>query len=364
MTTKEKFRNTFSYLHASSEIHEEVRQMTSQEQDMKLRKYRKRGSRIAAAVLVATLMIGMGVFAAGHYFGILDFAGRAGRSIPESAAEQIVINPDMDQNQNNAIVDLQVREALCDSESIALVCELSAREKGKYLLVPEDALPEDNMSNWTALSDQKAGEYAEEHKLTMINMGCIISNMEKLGIFEQSMDFRSVSDDVMDIFITCGVQTDVKNKKVEITATARQAGTEDVMRLSASMVLQDVGTTKTIHYEAEAGPQKANSGEGLFFKIQRADVIQTDLGTYVDIYFTDENVTLGGEDNDLEFRIVDSAGKAVDSFGGSGVKDDGDGYRTRIMLNKINPGEELNIEAYSIDSGSRYGLFKFKKAEN
>ena len=90
MTTKEKFRNTFSYLHASSEIHEEVRQMTSQEQDMKLRKYRKRGSRIAAAVLVATLMIGMGVFAAGHYFGILDFAGRAGRSIPESAAEQIV----------------------------------------------------------------------------------------------------------------------------------------------------------------------------------------------------------------------------------------------------------------------------------
>ena len=130
------------------------------------------------------------------------------------------------------------------------------------------------------------------------------------------------------------------------------------------MVLQDVGTTKTIHYEAEAGPQKTNSGEGLFFKIQRADVIQTDLGTYVDIYFTDENMTLGGEDNDLEFRIVDSAGKAVDSFGGSGVKADGDGYRTRIMLNKINPGEELNIEAYSIDSGSRYGLFKFKKAEN
>lgn len=364
MTTREKFRNTFSYLHASSEIHEEVRKMRNNEQNLTSRKYRKRGSRVAAAVLVATLMIGMGVFAAGHYFGILDFVGRVGRSIPESAAEQIVINPDMDQNQNNTIVDLQVREALCDSESIALVCELSAREKGKYLLVPEDALPEDNMSNWSVLSDQNAGEYAEEHKLTMINTGCIISNMEKLGIFEQSMDFRSVSDDVMDIFISCGVQSDVKNKKVEITATARPAGTEDAMRLSASMALQDMGTTKTIHYEAEDGLQKANSGEELFFKIQRADVIQTDLGTYVDIYFTDENMTPGGDSDNLEFRIVDSAGKTVDSYGGSGINADGDGYKTRIMLNKMNPGEELNIEAFDIDSGSRYGMFKFKKTDN
>jgi hypothetical protein len=29
-----------------------------------------------------------------------------------------------------------------------------------------------------------------------------------------------------------------------------------------------------------------------------------------------------------------------------------------------NPGEELNIEAFDIDSGSRYEVFKFKKTDN
>lgn len=82
--------------------------------------------------------------------------------------------------------------------------------------MPEDALPEDLMSNWSQIPDLTAEEYAAEKGLTIVCIGGGIVNTDELGIVEQSMDFLSVS--------------------------------EDAMRLQSDFVLQDTSTTTTSTY--------------------------------------------------------------------------------------------------------------------
>ena len=346
MTNKEKYKKAFDVLAASEKISLEVDQMKNKKQKSNYKK-----SIVAAiAVLVVVTAAGSGVYAAARHWGILDFADRTVMDVPEEAVPQIQTEIETAQETNDTIFQCTVKEALCDSQTITVVYEVAAKETGKYLFVPEDALHEDPMGNWSNVSDMTAQEYAAQKGLTIVNIGGGIRNTEELGIAVQSIDFLSVSDDVMDICVTCGKAEEGASMNVTMVATAHVSGSEEVMRLQSDFVLQDMSTTTSTTYLCSENA----SGEQ-FFTIEKAEVIQTELGTYVDIYYT--NTKADDPEDGLSFRIVDQARKAYKSMGGSGVKCVETGhYSQRCMLNKCEIGETLYVEAFDCLGKEVYGV--------
>lgn len=73
-------------------------------------------------------------------------------------------------------------------------------------------------------------------------------NRDELGIAVETLDFISVSDDVMDVYVTCGITEEKKSINVDFTATARISEDEEIMRLNSSFVLQDMSTTTSSTY--------------------------------------------------------------------------------------------------------------------
>lgn len=346
MTNKEKYKKAFDVLAASEKLSLEGMQMNSKKEHRNW----ARKLAAAAAALVVIVAAGTGVHAAMRYWGILNFTDHLAYDVPEEAVSQIQMEVETTPKKNDTAFDFTVREALRDSQTITIVYEVAAKETGQYLLVPTDALPEDQMSNWSDASDLTAQEYAAKKGLTIVNVGGGIMNSEELGIDSQALDFRSVSDDVMDVFVTCGISGEGTSVDVDLVATARVAGEEEVLRMEQSFTLQDLSTTTTAVYFGNAG----NFAES-YFAIERAEVIQTDLGTYVDVYYSDEKGI--DPENGLTFRIVDESGKEYDSNGGSGVETlGGDRYKQRCMLNKCEIGDSLYIEAFDCYEKDVYGV--------
>lgn len=167
MTNKEKYKKAFAVLAASEKISLEVDQMKNKKQKSNYKK-----SIVAAiAVLVVVTAAGSGVYAAARHWGILDFADRTAMDVPEKAVSQIQTEIETAQETNDTIFQCTVKEALCDSQTIMVVYEVAAKEADQYLFVPEDALPEDRMSNWSNVSDMTAQEYATAKGLTIVNIG-------------------------------------------------------------------------------------------------------------------------------------------------------------------------------------------------
>lgn len=353
MTNKEKYKKAFDVLAASEKLSLEGMQMNGKKEH----RNRARKLAAAAAALVVIVAAGTGVHAAMRYWGILNFMDDLAYDVPEEAVSQIQTEVETTPKKNDTAFDFTVREALRDSQTITIVYEVAAKETGQYLLVPADALPEDQMSNWSDASDLTAQEYAAEKGLTIVNVSGGIMNSEELGIDSQALDFQSVSDDVMDVFVTCGISGEGKSVDVDLVATARVAGEEEALRMEQSFTLQDLSTTTAAVYFGNAG----NFAES-YFAIERAEVIQTDLGTYVDVYYSDEKGI--DPENGLTFRIVDESGKEYDSTGGSGVETlGGDRYKQRCMLNKCEIGDSLYIEAFDCYEKNVYGVMELSRKD-
>ncbi|MDO4333776.1 MAG: hypothetical protein Q4C58_13980 [Eubacteriales bacterium] len=313
----------------------------------------------AAAAAALAVLVGAGgiVYAAGRYFGIIDFSKRMPENVPAEAVEliQSEIEQTKQEEGTGTIINCEVREALCDSQTITIVYEVSAKESGKYLFVPTDAVPEDNMSNWSSVTGKTAEEYAAEKNLTIVYIGGGIVNGEELGIAASSMEFLSVSDDIMDVYVRAEKANDAKSIEVDLVATAAIQGEENVMKNDIHFALQDLATTtKTVYLSNAEKPADAA------YEIKRAEVIQTDLGTYVDIYY--RNVNANDPEDGLTFRVLDQSGEAYATVGGSGVEwQEDDTYKQRIILNKCEMTGEIVLEAYDCYEKTVYGVETLEK---
>lgn len=394
MTNREKYKKTFDSLVSSEYIALEVDEMKKEHEN------KKGKNNVAAAALLIAALIGTGgvAYAASKYYGLLDFTKQGVEQIPEDAAEFIdtEIVPEKVDETEDSIMDCSVKEALADSETIMIVYEVSALEQGKYLFIPEDAVPSDNMSDWSDIEGVTAREYADANGLEIVNIGGGITNREELGIGVESLSFKSVSDDAMDVYVRAGKDNDAKSLEVVCTATARIEGQENtvypdesgdgkggdgtngdtkdndyagddkvkegdkkelmtgVMKKNITFTLQDMSSVKTSDYSVESKDMEDEA-----YNIENAAVLQTELGTYIDVYF---NSTLEYDDMFITFHILDEKGNVIDDIGGSGIEFNDDGsMKERIMFNKMDMGERFSVEVYNYEEGIVYGTFEMER---
>jgi hypothetical protein len=351
MTNKEKYKKTFDKLASSEMISLEV-------SDMKKQNKKHTGWNRASAAAIALfclISIGSVAYAAGKYFGILDFSDHLQEKVPAEATNLIDTNLDqtVTDETDGAIMDCTVKEALCDSETITIVYEVSAKESEKYLFIPEDALPEDDMSEWSDITGKTAADYAAEKGLELVNIGGGIVNRDELGIIESSMVFRSAEDDVMNIYVRSGKESSVEAVDVTCMATAairtQEATTDNIMRKTIHFTLENMADTTRISYIPQSG---ASADEK--YTIEKAEVIQTDLGTYIDVFYTNRHDDV--LDEGLCFRLLDDNGQACEFIGGSGIERQENGtYKERIIMNKIDLENTIMLEAYDCYEKTVYG---------
>ena len=213
MTNKEKYKRTFDVLAASATLDFEV--------DIQKNSRKKRNLKnIAAVVAICIVLGGVGKvgYAAAKHYGILDFSYMQ-TAIPDESRKKIQKDVSVKQQENQTIFNADVREVLYDAQRITLVYEVAAQDKKKYLFIPEYAMPEDKMSEWGYDNDKTVEEYAKEKKLIIVNIGGGIVEREKLGIVEESLDFHSVEDDIIDILVQCNVTVNMHKEPVSLVAT-------------------------------------------------------------------------------------------------------------------------------------------------
>lgn len=211
-----------------------------------------------AAIAICTLFggLGTGVYAAMRHFGILDFAGPATVEVtdPNKISEvtdeiqketDMILNGDKAhgvhneiQAANNTIYNCDVIEEMYENKNITVVFEMSAKESGKYLFIPEDGVLTDKMSDWGYESELSYEEYASQNNLTIVYIGGGILNRDELGITVVTADFKPVSDDIMDVFLTCGVTEEPKEDEIGIVATGRIQNDEKIMRCESYFKLK------------------------------------------------------------------------------------------------------------------------------
>ena len=333
---------------AFAKIQEESR-MSKKNNDNIRRGFLKSQAAAAAAIVAAVLVGGGAVYAAVAHFGLLDFTRNSHEEIPQEAEQ--FIEKDIStasEGAENDLYDCTVLEALCDSETIMIVYEVSAKEHNEYLFIPEDAIPGDNMSDWTNYSDQIASEYADANNLTIVNIGGGISNIEELGISVESLRFQSVSDDVMDIYVRCEKESDISNVNVECMATAcfqDAASVDDIIRKTLSFTIEDKTKANVTHY------QIGESDGEIDIPITDVQVTQTELGTYIDVTYDVEDMW----SIDYALRIKDGERTLDTRGGGVEVRSDGS-LGGQYIVDRQELGDTLTFEAFDIeDKGTTLG---------
>ncbi len=378
MTNKERYRKIFDMLSASGMEKLEVETMK--------RRTNTRWNRIPrAAVIALAALVSVGgiAFAAARYYGILDFAGTTeygiredvnsliekdlsqetdtGKIVKITEDAQDEKSPVIETKTGNELFECSVKEALRDSETITIVYEVSAKEKGKYLFVPEDAMLEDGVpkahgSRWDYAGDKSISEYAEENSLTVINIGGGL-NWSELDIMEQTQEFLSPADDVMDVYIRGTLAAANSDKDVSCTVTARSDTDNTIVKETITFTLEDRAGTEVTAYSPASDIAYAEALDCTFTK---AEVIQTALGTYVDIFFKRD--ASGFWEDEIALTMTDSRG---DLAGGFILKTEDDAtYRARIETGKMEIGDYFEIVVYDVGNHKELQSIIFNKQKD
>ena len=315
-------------------------------------KNKRHFSAVAAIATVALCILvgGVTVHVARTYFGLLDFTKESQETISEEA--QTMIKNSIDQTietvDDDVFFDCVVKGALYEGESFMIVYEVSAKESGKYLFIPMDAEVTDDINEWYKIrqSGISASEYASDHSLTIVNIGGGITNSDELGVKSESLLFQSQDEDVMDIYVRGSINLKSDQIPVEYSVIAKIQPINETVKSTISFLLEDIGDADIISFKTQQIGENNPT-----CNITGIRIIQTALGTYMDVYFDSEEMI----HNNIQFHIKDPSGTTIDILLGSGIEvGDDESFYERLILNETLIEDEFVIECYNFETGETY----------
>lgn len=314
---------------------------------------RKNWKRSLVLSFAAVMAFGATVFAAEKYMGISSFFSNGGSQLSEEA-QALIENEPVQQEDGDSILTYTVKEALCDKNSVQIVVEAAAKERGKYFLVGEDSNYDDPVSNLGIDSNQTIEEYAGEKGLTVVRVNAHFEFGEELGISSASGDFRSQEDDVLLIYSSAVKTNQSSNLTVSCVGTAvlpDAKSVEDVMRTNITFQLEDKSQERTVTYVPKDAENGAITADGKV-KIQSVDVEESEVGEYVTIHYM-----VLEDDSNISLDVINADGNLwkMTSVGGSNETDDtGKEGVWKIMYEKTDLPDEIGIRAYDYENTISY----------
>lgn len=315
--------------------------------------HRKNWKRSLILSFAAVMAFGATVFAAEKYMGISSFFSNGGSQLSEEA-QALIENEPVQQEEGDSILTYTVKEALCDKNSVQIVVEAVAKERGKYFLVGEDSNYDDPVSNLGIDSNQTIEEYAGEKGLTVVRVNAHFEFGEEIGISSASGDFRSQEDDVLLIYSSAAKTNQSSNLTVSCVGTAvlpDAKSVEDVMRTNITFQLEDKSQERTVTYVPKDAENGAITADGKV-KIQSVDVEESEVGEYVTIHYM-----VLEDDSNISLDVINADGNLwkMTSVGGSNETDDaGKEGVWKTMYEKTDLPDEIGIRAYDYENTISY----------
>lgn len=314
---------------------------------------RKNWKRSLILTFAAVMVFGATVFAAEKYIGISSFFQEVGNKMPEEAKELIEKDP-VQQEDGDSILTYTVKEALCDKNSVQVVVEVTAKERGKYLLAGQDALNEDPVRNLGIESDKTIEEYAAEKGLTIVKVGASFDFDSDLGIETAVGNYRNLEDDVVDFYSSAVKTNESKNLTVSCIGTATLPDAkcvDDVMRTNITFQLEDKSQGRTVTYVPKNAEDGIITADGKM-KILSVEVEESEIGEYAAIHY----MVLGDASN-IALDVTDANGNLwnMTSVGGSAetTQNTKEGV-WKIMYEKTDLPDEIGIRAYDYENSIAY----------
>lgn len=319
----------------TARIQETLQALEKQSQDhapdhttVPFKKRKKIKSRIVL-VFAAAMLMGASVYAGERYFGIFEFLsgyGESAKKLSEQAEGMVETQIDQVQ-QGDSIADYEVKEALCDAGSIYAAVEVSAKERGKYLFVDTIAMEDDPVRNIGIESDMTISEYAASKDLLVAYVGVNFDFSSDMGVSSASVDFQSVEDDIMTVFVSAVKSNDDENMTVSCVGTIQLSNArtvEDIMRTEFCFQLQNKSTAQSYSFmPIQESGQEAADGRIL---LNSVEIQATDLQTYVYIHYTPKKDMEG-----IEFVITDEDGTVWESGFGYDQYPDPEDPKQRVV---------------------------------
>ncbi len=313
-----------------------------------IRKNSFKGFKRAVALIgLSLVLIGTGAYAADKYLGIFDFFHRAKVELPEESAKMVETELQQETVGNDRVT-FQVKEAVCDSDMIYVVIEAAAKEKGKYLLLPQMVTPKDPIVNLGLEGDQTVEEYADLNGLTLLHVSTGL-DMEYLDMYAYAEDRAYVSDDVMDFMIYGSKGNMAEQLEISATVCAYEPDASDIWREKMTFTIQDISSNQMNSYVPEEGFGEIPDA---FMTINEVLLKKTELGAYIEIIYTKSREDV----EDCVFHVKNKDKTEWDNFiFSSGVLKNEDGtYSQKFYYGKQNISDEIMIEPYDVESGYRY----------
>ena len=314
---------------------------------------RKNWKRSLILTFAAVMAFGATVFAAEKYIGISGFFQEVGNKMPEEAKDLIEKDP-VQQEDGDSILTYTVKEALCDKNSVQVVVEVTAKERGKYLLAGQDTMNEDPVRNLGIESDKTIGEYAAEKGLTIVKVGASFDFDSDLGIETAVGNYRNLEDDVVDFYSSAVKTNESKNLTVSCIGTAMLPDAkcvDDVMRTNITFQLEDKSQGRTVTYVPKNAEDGIITADGKM-KILSVEVEESEIGEYAAIHY----MVLGDASN-IALDVTDANGNLwnMTSVGGSAetTQNTKEGV-WKIMYEKTDLPDEIGIRAYDYENSIAY----------
>lgn len=325
-----------------------VMQVKQQMQQKKYEQNTWKGFKRAVVLAgISVVLLGTGVYAANHYSGIFDFLKKEGKALPEEAAD--MVRTDLQQESvGNAQVTFTVKEAVCDREMLYVVIEAAAKERGKYLFLPQMVTPDDPLENIGLAGEQTVQEYADSKGLTLLYVSAGL-DMDMLDMYTGSEDHVWVSDDVMDIMVFGSKGNTAEQLEVSAAVCAYESGASDMWRENMRFTVQDLSSEQITRYVPEDG---MGGIPNAFLTIREVQVKKTELGAYIEIIYTKSREDV----EDCVFHVLDTNHSEWDNFiFSSGVLENEDGTRSqKFYYGKQDISDEIMIEPYDLELDYRY----------
>lgn len=303
---------------------------------------RKTGKVLPRIILIAAVvaLLAVTAYAARQYFGIMDFPGTQLDSLPSQAEEMIETRTEEGSQEG---ISYRLKETLTDGGQIIFVIEVKTNEPEKYFLVPEMIFDEESVGAYGLPSDLSLKDYTAQTGLTPLHVNARIHNTDELGIVVQSSGFWALSNDTAELKVSCNAGSLPEGgTEVECSVTASPEGgdMEDVIRGTLRFPLEyEAGTWE------EYAPKDPKAVDGL--TIQKAEVRQTELYTYIKVYYSVE-----GED-DLIFRVP-----------GKDFREGSGGLEPNcytIVVDRLEPENGITVEVVTLSDKSVLGTVTFTK---
>lgn len=371
------YRHMYDRMDVPSDMDGRIRDTVLNQQEgkdfsMKRNNFKKKA--VAAALCGIVLAGGVSAYAATGHGSLLSLFKNESSEVKDHAAQ--LIDTEVVQEKGNKLLDyaaFEVTEAVCDKNQVIVQVEVKAADADKYLLIPQDCVPElDPVSNLDIRNAKVNGQLTVAEYAKSLGKKCLrVSASVDCQADSQSINNYMKADGTM--VYTIQFENKEKGKKLNyVCDTAVSApGSDNVLRDSLKFTLTDKTDVKTVKYI----PATDGKIAGTNLIVDEVTFEKSDLSMVCNVKYhyagNKKNWEYTTIDGGIVFDLLDENGNMVDlsdsGYGGETSVDGNTAVQSSSFSLKDLPDivtfNAKSLDEYDENGKKSYGKFDVKLAK-